>query len=42
MLATHCNDHPWDWEQHIRKTCVAYNTSVNSTTGYTPFYLMFG
>ena len=39
MLATHCKDHPWDWEQHIRKV---YNTSVNSTTGYTPFYLMFG
>ena len=42
MLATHCKDHPWNWEQHIRKVCMAYNTSVNSTTGYTPFYLMFG
>ena len=42
MLATHCKDHPWDWEQHIHKVCMAYNTSVNSTTGYTPFYLMFG
>lgn len=42
MLATHCKDQPWDWEQHIRKVCMAYNTSVNSTTGYTPFYLMFG
>ena len=42
MLATHCTDHPWDWEQHIRKVCMAYNTSVNATTGYTPFYLMFG
>ena len=42
MLATHCKDHPWDWEQHICKVCMAYNTSLNSTTGYTPFYLMFG
>ena len=42
MLATTTKDHPADWENHIRKVCMAYNTSVQSTTGYTPFYLMFG
>ena len=42
MLATCTKDHPFDWENHIRKVCMAYNTSVQSTTGYTPFYLMFG
>ena len=42
MLATTCKDHPFDWEDHIWKVCMAYNTSTQSTTGYTPFFLMFG
>ena len=42
MLATCTGDHPFDWEQHIRKVCMAYNSSVHASTGYTPFYLMFG
>ena len=35
-------DHAFDVEQRLKKVCMAYNTSVNSLTGYTPFYLMFG
>ena len=42
MLAITTKDHPADWEDHIRKVCMAYNTSVQATTDYTPFYLMFG
>jgi len=42
MLATTSHNHPLDWEDHIRKVCMAYNTSVQATTGYSPFYLMFG
>ena len=42
MLATCTEDHPWDWEQNIRKVCMAYNTSVHPSTGFSPFYLMFG
>ena len=42
MLATTVKDHPQDWEDHIRKVCMAYNTCVHPTTGFTPFYLMFG
>ena len=42
MLATTTRNHPFDWEDQIRKVCMAYNTSVHSSTGYTPFYLMFG
>ena len=41
MLATCASDHPFDWEQYIRKVCMAYNSSVQASTGYTPFYLMF-
>ena len=42
MLATTCKNNPFDWDKHIRKVCMAYNSSVHSSTGYTPFFLMFG
>ena len=42
MLSTCTHDNPFDWEHHLRKVCMAYNSSVQSSTGYTPFYLMLG
>ena len=42
MLAACAKDNPLDWEKHVRKVCMAYNTSVQASTGYTPFFLMFG
>jgi len=42
MLATASQNHPFDWEEQLPKVCMAYNTSVHASTGYTPFFLMFG
>ena len=42
MLATAVQDRPFEWDQHLRRLCYAYNTSVHPTTGFTPFALMFG
>ena len=42
MLSTCTDQHPFDWEEHLPKLCMAYNTSKQSTTGYSPFFLMFG
>ena len=42
MLATSAREHPATWANHLPKLCMAYNTSVQSSTGYTPFFLMFG
>ena len=42
MLATAVREHSEDWEDHLAKVCFAYNTSEHSSTGFTPFYLMYG
>ena len=42
MLSACTKDNPFEWEKHIRKICMAYNSSVQASTGFTPFYLMFG
>lgn len=35
-------DHPENWDEFVLKICMAYNTSVQSITCFTPFFLMFG
>ena len=42
MLATSAQDNPTQWELHLRKICMAYNTSIHPSTGFSPFFLMFG
>ena len=41
MLATAVQECPFEWEEHLLRLCMAHNTSVHPTTGYTPLYLMF-
>ena len=42
MIATTISEHPFDWEEALPKVQMAYNTSVHSTTGYSPSFLMYG
>ena len=42
MLATTTKDHPFDWEEQLSRVCMAYNSSVHASTGFSPFFLMFG
>ena len=42
ILKTAINNNYKDWDLYLPSTMLAYNTSVHSTTGYTPHYLMFG
>ena len=42
MLRTVAFENPFNWESDLRPPSLAYNTSVHPSTGYTPFFLMFG
>ena len=41
MLATMTQNHPFDWEDQLPKVCMAYNTNIHASTGYSPLFLMF-
>ena len=42
MLATCAQQHPSTWEMLLQNVCFAHNSSEHPSTGYSPFYLMFG
>ena len=42
MLATSAKSNLNDWERYVHAVCYAYNTSVQSSTGFTSHFLMFG
>ena len=42
VLAAYVSDHQRDWDCYLAQTQLAYNTSQHSSTGYTPYFLLFG
>lgn len=42
MLAYYCNKQQDNWSTYISVIQHIYNTTINISTGYTPFYLLFG
>ena len=42
MLKTIPESEKQNWREHLPKLLFAYNSTVNKTTGFSPFYLMFG
>ena len=42
MLGTLHASKKVEWRKHIKPLTHAYNCTVNETTGYSPYYLMFG
>ena len=42
MLAATVQEHPGDWDKKLRLMCMAFNTSVHQSTGFSPFFLLFG
>ena len=42
MLSTSVDEDPFHFQDHLQKVCMAYNTSIQSSTIFTPFFLMFG
>ena len=40
MLASTVEEDPSNWEHHLRKVCMAYNTSVHPSMGYAPCILL--
>jgi len=42
MIASYINNYQNDWDNFLPVIQFDYNTTVNTATGYTPYYLMFG
>ena len=42
VQAAYVSDHQRDWDCYLAQTQLAYNTSQHSSTGYAPYFLLFG
>ena len=41
-LRAHVNYHQDDWDKYLTSAEIAYNNSINASTGFTPYYLNYG
>ena len=42
MLKTLSKTAKQDWKSHLSELAFAYNVTINKTTRYSPYYLIFG
>ncbi len=42
MLSMYVKENQKDWDRHMGTVTMMYNSTVNTATGYTPYYMMFG
>ena len=42
LVAKSCSNHPETWYMHVNAALAAYRSAVSETTGFTPFYLLYG
>ena len=41
-LSIYCDETQKDWDVHLGGVTMSYNTTVNSQTGFTPYFMLYG
>ena len=41
-ISIYCDESQKDWDLHLHGITMSYNTTVNTQTGFTPYYMMYG
>ena len=41
-ISIYCDESQKDWDLHLNGITMSYNTTVNTQTGFTPYYMMYG